>query len=69
MNIGNFFRNDTDTRPVLVIPKLSDMRQDAYRADLRAKIDAHLDAAARQLATANFWRRDRRTIRPAVEPS
>jgi len=67
MNIGNFFRNDTDTRPVLVIPKLSDMRQDAYRADLRTKIDAQLEAAARQLATANLWRRDRRMIRPAIE--
>jgi hypothetical protein len=67
MNIGNLFRNDTDKRPVLIIPSLRDMRQDAYRADLRAKIDAQLEAAAPQLATHNFYRWDRRMMRPAIE--
>jgi hypothetical protein len=66
MNLNPFFRN-SDTRPVLVIPKLSDMRQDAYRADLRTKIDEQLVAAAAQLATYNFYRWDRRMMRPAIE--
>ena len=68
MNLVPFFRStDTETKPVLVIPKLSEMRQDAYRADLRAKIDRQLAAAARQLATANFWLWPRRMLKPAIE--
>ncbi len=69
MNLNHLFRNaDTDAKkPVLTIPKLSEMRQDGYRADLRQKIDAQLAAAARQLATANFYRWDRRMMRPALE--
>jgi hypothetical protein len=68
MNLAQFFHNaDTESRPVLIIPKLSEMRVDAYRADLRQKIDAQLETAARQLATANFYRWDRRMISPAIE--
>jgi hypothetical protein len=61
----NFFR--PDAKPVLVIPRLSEMRSDAYRADLRNKIDRQLVAAARRLASANFWRWERRMMRPAIE--
>jgi hypothetical protein len=68
MNIANFFRSaDTESKPVLVIPKLTEMRVDAYRADLRSKIDAQLEAAARQLAAANFWLWPRRCMTPAIE--
>jgi hypothetical protein len=67
MNLTNFFRSADTDKPVLVVPKLSEMRVDAYRADLRAKIDAQLEAGARQLAGANFWRWDRRMLRPAIE--
>lgn len=68
MNLTSFFRNaDTETKPVLVIPKLSEMRVDGYRADLRAKIDQELEAAARQLAAANFWLWPRRCMTPAIE--
>jgi hypothetical protein len=63
MNLTQLF----NVKPVLVIPKLSEMRADAYRADLRAKIDAQLADAARQLATANFYRWDRRMMSPAIE--
>ena len=66
MNL-NFFRNADTTKPVLTIPKLSEMRQDAYRADLRQKIAAQLAVAARQLAGANFWLWPRRMMRPAIE--
>lgn len=68
MNLVSLFRSpDTEAKPVLTIPRLSEMRQDAYRADLRQKIDAQLEAAARQLASANFWRWDRRMLKPAIE--
>jgi hypothetical protein len=65
MNLSNFFHNADTTRPVLVVPKLSEI--DACRADLRTKIAAQLDTAARQLANNNFWKRDRRMIRPTIE--
>lgn len=65
MNVTSFFRNVT--KPVLTIPKLSEMRTDAYRPDLVRKIDAQLETAARLLATANFYRWDRRMLPPAIE--
>jgi hypothetical protein len=68
MNIAELFRNNTDSgKPVLTIPKLSEMRQDGYRSDLRQKIDTQLETAARQLATANFYRWPRRMLPDAIE--
>ena len=51
----------------MIIPKLSELGSDAYRADLRAKIDKQLDTVARRLATANCWRWDRCMLRSAIE--
>jgi hypothetical protein len=69
MNITSLFRNAVDsvTKPVLVIPKLSEMRQDGYRPDLVRKIAAQLETAARQLAGSNFWLWPRRCMTPAIE--
>jgi hypothetical protein len=68
MNLSSFFRNAgaEPTKPVMVIPKLAEMRQTAYRADLQAKIEAQLDTAARQLASHNFWHWDRCMLNPAL---
>jgi hypothetical protein len=67
MNLTQFFHDVVDSKPVLVIPKLSEMRQDGYRPDFVRKIAAQLETAARQLATANFWLWPRRCMAPAIE--
>jgi hypothetical protein len=67
MNIASLFRDTVSAKPILIIPKLSEMRVDGYRADLRTKIDQQLEAAARKLAAANFWLWPRRCMTPAIE--
>lgn len=67
MNLTQFLHNAIATKPILVVPKLSEMRQDGYRPDLVRKIDEQLETAARQLAVSNFWLWSRHCMTPAIE--
>jgi hypothetical protein len=67
MNLAALIRNQTmTTRPVLLVPAIEDVRRTARR-DIKERVDTQLRDSAKLLASHNFWKRNRRGLRPGIE--
>ena len=67
MNVASLLRSPTaPTKPILLVPSIQDIRRTA-QPDVEARVERQLKECAKLLASYNFWRRDRRGLRPGIE--